>query len=66
MSKYIGLPAVMAIEMLQEANIKFTIDYTVPPRGFHKVDTANLYIIREKAMDGCVHLIAAAKMLQEE
>ena len=64
--EYLGLPAVEAIERLNSRNIKFKMNYTVPMRGYFKVDDSKLYIVRVKALDDNVlELTAAAKMRKE-
>ncbi len=64
--EYLGLPAVEAIERLNARNIKFKMNYTVPLKGYFKVDTDALYIVREKILDGgIIELTAAAKMRKE-
>lgn len=64
--EYLGLPAVEAIEKLNARNIKFKMNYTVPLKGYFKVDTDALYIVREKILDGgIIELTAAAKMRKE-
>ena len=61
-----GLPAVEAIERLNSRNIKFKMNYTVPMRGYFKVDDSKLYIVRVKVLDDNVlELTAAAKMRKE-
>ena len=63
--EYLGLPAVEAIERLNSRNIKFKMNYTVPMRGYFKVDDSKLYIVRVKVLDDNVlELTAAAKMRQ--
>ena len=47
--EYLGLPAVEAIERLNSRNIKFKMNYTVPMRGYFKVDDSKLYIVRVKS-----------------
>ena len=49
--EYLGLPAVEAIERLNSRNIKFKMNYTVPMRGYFKVDDSKLYIVRVKVLD---------------
>lgn len=49
--EYLGLPAVEAIERLNSRNIKFKMNYTVPIKGYFKVDDSKLYIIRVKVLD---------------
>lgn len=64
--EYLGLPAIEAIERLNARNIKFTMRYTVPIRGYFKVDSSKLYIIRVKKLaDESLELTAAAKMRKE-
>lgn len=64
--EYLGLPAVEAIERLNSRNIKFKMNYTVPMRGYFKVDDSKLYIVRVKVLDDNVlGLTAAAKMRKE-
>lgn len=64
--EYLGLPAVEAIERLNSRNIKFKMNYTVPMRGYFKVDDSKLYIVRVKVLDDNVlKLTAAAKMRKE-
>lgn len=64
--EYLGLPAVEAIELLNSRNIKFKMNYTVPMRGYFKVDDSKLYIVRVKVLDDNVlELTAAAKMRKE-
>ena len=64
--EYLGLPAVEAIERLNSRNIKFKMNYTVPMRGYFKVDDSKLYIVRVKVLDDNVlELTAAAKMRKE-
>ena len=64
--EYLGLPAVEAIERLNSRNIKFNMNYTVPMRGYFKVDDSKLYIVRVKVLDDNVlELTAAAKMRKE-
>lgn len=64
--EYLGLPAVEAIERLNSRNIKFKMNYTVPMRGYFKVDDSKLYIVRVKVLDDNVlELTAAAKMQKE-
>lgn len=63
--EYLGLPAVEAIERLNSRNIKFKMNYTVPMRGYFKVDDSKLYIVRVKVLDDNVlELTAAAKWCQ--
>ena len=64
--EYLGLPAVEAIERLNSRNIKFKMNYTVPMRGYFKVDDSKLYIVRVKVLDDNVlELTAAVKMRKE-
>ena len=64
--EYLGLPAVEAIERLNSRNIKFKMNYTVPMRGYFKVDDSKLYIVRVIVLDEIVlELTAAAKMRKE-
>ena len=64
--EYLGLPAVEAIERLNSRNIKFKMNYTVPMRGYFKVDDSKLYIVRVKVLDDNeLELTAAAKMRKE-
>ena len=64
--EYLGLPAVEAIERLNSRNIKFKMNYTVPMRGYFKVDDSKLYIVRVKVLDDNVlEITAAAKMRKE-
>ena len=64
--EYLGLPAVEDIERLNSRNIKFKMNYTVPMRGYFKVDDSKLYIVRVKVLDDNVlELTAAAKMRKE-
>lgn len=64
--EYLGLPAIDAIERLNARGIKFKMNYTVPIRGYFKVDSSKLYIIRVKQLDnGILELTAAAKMRKE-
>lgn len=64
--KYVGLPAIDVIERLNANNIKFKIDYTVPIKGYFKVDPGKLYIIRVRELEsGILELTAAAKMRKE-
>ena len=64
--EYLGLSAVEAIERLNSRNIKFKMNYTVPMRGYFKVDDSKLYIVRVKVLDANVlELTAAAKMRKE-
>lgn len=64
--EYLGLPSVEAIERLNSRNIKFKMNYTVPMRGYFKVDDSKLYIVRVKVLDNNVlELTAAAKMRKE-
>lgn len=64
--EYLGLPAVEAIERLNSRNIKFKMNYTVPMRGYFKVDDSKLYIVRVKVLyDNVLELTAAAKMRKE-
>lgn len=64
--EYLGLPAVEAIERLNSRNINFKMNYTVPMRGYFKVDDSKLYIVRVKVLDDNVlELTAAAKMRKE-
>lgn len=64
--EYLGLPAVEAIERLNSRNIKFKMNYTVPMRGYFKVDDSKLYIVGVKVLDDNVlELTAAAKMRKE-
>lgn len=64
--KYVGLPAIDVIERLNANNIKFKINYTVPIKGYLKVDPGNLYIIRARKLEnGILELTAAAKMRKE-
>lgn len=64
--EYLGLPAVEAIERLNSRNIKFKMNYTVPMRGYFKVDDSKLYIVRVKVLDDNVlEFTAAAKMRKE-
>ena len=64
--EYVGLPAIDVIERLNANNIKFKINYTVPIKGYFKVDPDKLYIIRvRKLEDDILELTAAAKMRKE-
>ena len=64
--EYLGLSAVEAIERLNSRNIKFKMNYTVPMRGYFKVDDSKLYIVRVKVFDDNVlELTTAAKMRKE-
>lgn len=64
--EYLGLPAIEAIERLNARNIKFKMSYTVPIRGYFKVDSSKLYIIRVKKLENeLIELTAAAKMRKE-
>lgn len=64
--EYLGLSAVEAIERLNSRNIKFKMNYTVPMRGYFKVDDSKLYIVRVKVLyDNVLELTAAAKMRKE-
>ena len=64
--EYLGLSAVEAIGRLNSRNIKFKMNYTVPMRGYFKVDDSKLYIVRVKVLDDNVlELTAAAKMRKE-
>lgn len=64
--EYLGLPAVEVIERLNSRNIKFKMNYTVPIKGYFKVDDSKLYIIRVKVLDDdSLELTAAAKMRKE-
>lgn len=64
--EYLGLPAVEAIERLNSRNIKFKMNYTVPIKGYFKVNDSKLYIIRVKVLDDdSLELTAAAKMRKE-
>lgn len=61
--EYVGLPAVEAIERLNSRNIRFSVKYTVPIKGYFKVDPDMLYIIRTRELEnGVLELTAAAKM----
>ena len=61
--EYVGLPAIDVIERLNANNVKFKINYTVPIKGYFKVDPDKLYIIRvRKLEDDILELTAAAKM----
>ncbi len=65
--KYVGQLLTDAVIDLQQKNINFVIDYTIPPdKGYFAVDSNILYVIREKYLDnGELQLIAAAKMGKE-
>ncbi|TCS77385.1 hypothetical protein [Pectinatus cerevisiiphilus] len=65
--KYVGQFLADAVWDLQKQKCKFTVDYTIPPdKGYFKVDTDALYVVREKYdKDGVLQLIAAAKMRRE-
>ncbi len=61
--EYVGLPAIDAIERLNAHGIKFNIKYTVPIKGYFKVNPDMLYIIRTRELEnGVLELTAAAKM----
>ncbi len=65
-TEYIGLPAVEAICRLNDRHIKFEMKYTVPIKGFFKVNPDMLYIIRTRELEnGILELTAAAKMRKE-
>lgn len=65
--KYVGQLLTDAIIDLQKQKKEFVIDYTIPPdKGFFKVDSNILYVVREKCLEnGILQLIAAAKMRKE-
>ncbi len=64
--KYVGLPAIDVIERLNARNVKFQMKYTVPIKGYFKVNPDMLYIIRARELEnGILELTAAAKMRKE-
>lgn len=65
--KYVGQLLTDAVADLQGQKKEFVIDYTIPPdKGFFKVDSDKLYVIREKYLEsGVLQLMAAAKMRKE-
>ncbi|WP_196594101.1 hypothetical protein [Pectinatus sottacetonis] len=65
--KYVGQLLPDAVIALQKQKTKFVIEYTIPPeKGFFKVDSNILYVIREKYLEnGVLQLLAAAKMRKE-
>ena len=65
-TEYVGLCAIDAIERLNSRNIKFEMKYTVPIKGFFKVNPDMLYIIRTRELkNGILELTSAAKMRKE-